>query len=173
MPQTGTLHQTNKVKRSSPPSSGNLTTQNSLTLESGCASNFVHSAPSKLNVNDPQTVFTTKEYSPPTANFPRTFRATFPTAPVTPQVEELCKQWLRNNFVGSTSEEVIFVLTVQTLGFNTAAEIAAKLHSQCQRPLRELRAMMSVPAQNCSGKSAKRKPLSGDATSSRKRSSTG
>jgi hypothetical protein len=171
MPQTA-AHGNSKVKRTS-PSSASLTTQNSLTTESGCGSNFVHSAPSKLNVNDPQAVFTVNERSPSTENFPRTFKATFPTEPVTPQVEELCKQWLRNNFTESTSEEVIFVLTVQTLGFNTAAEIAAILHSQCQRPLQELRAMMSVPAQSCNEQNAKRKPLSNSSASSRKRSSTG
>jgi hypothetical protein len=49
---------------------------------------------------------------------------------------------LRNNFAESSIEEHIFVLTVETLGFNTAAELAAKLHWQCQRPLRELRAIM-------------------------------
>ena len=52
-----------------------------------------------------------------------------------------------------------------------AAKSKAKSRSSGQRPLRALRAMMSVPAQNCSGKSAKRKPLSGSSASSRKRSS--
>ena len=77
-----------------------------------------------------------------------------------------------SNFDNASQDELTFLASVAAHGSKRAIDLAAKLHWRCQRPLRALRAMMSVPSRNCSGKSAKRKPLSGSRASSRKRSST-
>lgn len=122
------------------PMSGNLACQNTAATDSACGSTFSNSAPTRLNVTEPEVVLSVNESrdAPSLAHMPLMLKATFPKEPVTPHVEGLARQWLRNNFAQSSVEEHIFVLTVETLGFETASELAAKLQWRCERPLEEL-----------------------------------
>ncbi len=70
----------------------------------------------------------------------------------------------------ATPQEISFMHMASFMGLSAAKTLASKLHWQCQRPLRVLRAMMNERGRNYSARSAKRKPLSGSSVSLRKRS---
>jgi hypothetical protein len=69
----------------------------------------------------------------------------------------------------ASEDEILFMEAVRSFGLLEAAEIAATLHWQCQRPLRALRAAMNGRGRNYSEQNAKRKPLSGSPASLKKR----
>jgi hypothetical protein len=83
-----------------------------------------------------------------------------------------CASILRHasSIQNATLEEISFMHYASFMGLSEAKNLASKLHWQCQRPLRVLRAMTNERARNYSARSAKRKPLSGSSASSRKRS---
>ena len=68
-------------------------------------------------------------------------------------------------------DELMFLACLSEFGPELSMRLPATLHWKCQRPLRALRAVMNELDRNCSGQSAKRKPLSGSPAVSRKRSS--
>ena len=78
-----------------------------------------------------------------------------------------------HNLANASLDEAIFLHILYSSLATQARLLAAILPYSVQRPLQALLAAMSVPAQNCNARSAKRKPLSGSSASSRKRSSTG
>jgi hypothetical protein len=63
----------------------------------------------------------------------------------------------------------MFILLVSELGLKQASPLAATLHLKCQRPSRVLHAMFGGFCKSYTKQSAKRKPLLGSPTSSKKR----
>ncbi len=76
------------------------------------------------------------------------------------------------NISNPSADESFFLLCVRDFGFKQATFLAAKFELQCQRPSRELLAMMNGRGRNYSARSAKRKRLSGSLAVSRKHLST-
>jgi hypothetical protein len=76
-----------------------------------------------------------------------------------------------SNLENASLEEAIYLHTLYSHLLTQARLLAAILPWSVQRPLRALREAMNEPGKNYSGRSAKRKPLSGSPVVSRKRSS--
>src|SRR5271157_777994 len=140
--------------------SGSRTSQNS---SKSAASPRVTCAPARLNINRPSSRLTRKAVGKSSSTCPDAqIVVNRPVAPLSLTVQ-LGLNWLKNNAESSSVEERMFVLIFMDYGLSKAADLAAKFHWKCQRPLRELR------GRNYSARSAKRKPLSGSPASSRKR----
>jgi len=91
-----------------------------------------------------------------------------PSAITSSGVTALC-QTLKNREKASSDEQFIHPL-IQTFGRETAEFLAAKFGYSLQPPLPESLSTTNERGKNYSARSAKRKPLSGSSTSSRKRS---
>lgn len=76
-----------------------------------------------------------------------------------------------SNLSNASLDEAIFLHVLYSNLLTQARLLAAILPWSVQRPLQALRAAMNESGKNYSGRSAKRKPLSGAGVSSRKRSS--
>jgi hypothetical protein len=143
MPQTQHHQRDCTLKVNTPPESGSDTVQYSSIIDPGGGSTLTNSAPAKFSVTEPPTVLNIKASKDEDfAKRPYAFKVSFPTEPVSPHLQELSRHWLRKNFSGSSIHEHIFVLTVETVGFEAATELAHKLHWQCERPARELKEMI-------------------------------
>lgn len=57
---------------------------------------------------------------------------------------DACDNWFRNNSKESSVDERIFVLTVNSLGFETAKYIAERLHWSCTHPMQELQSSIDM-----------------------------